>query len=176
MGTRRPGLPLSVAPHFLTNCYAWDFPTSQKLAVMKSIPQILQQARTIAVVGLSSKPERPSLEVATYLQRHGYRIVPVNPSYAGRQILGETVYPDLRSAATALAGTRIDVVECFRKSEDILPIARDAVAIGAGCLWMQLGIENQEAADLAGAAGLDVVMNHCMKLEHLKLSDTAEPS
>ncbi|WLI89022.1 CoA-binding protein [Massilia sp. R2A-15] len=141
---------------------------------MRSIPQILEQARTIAVVGLSPNPERASLGVATYLQRHDYRIVPVNPSYAGQQILGETVYASLPEAAAA--GVRIDVVDCFRKSEDILPIARDAIAVGAGCLWMQLGIENHEAADLAGAAGLDVVMNHCMKIEHLKLSDTSEPS
>ena len=145
---------------------------------MRSIPDILRQARTVAIVGLSLKPERPSLGVATYLQRHGYRIVPVNPSYAGQQILGEPVHPDLIAAAATLVanGARIDVVDCFRKSEDIAPIARDAIAIGARCLWMQLGIENQAAADLARAAGLDVVMNHCMKIEHLKLSDTSEPS
>lgn len=142
---------------------------------MKTIRQILQDARTIAMVGLSRKPERASLGVATYLQAQGYRIVPVNPAYVDQQILGETVFPDLRAAADALAvdGTRIDVVDCFRKSEDILPIARDAIAVRAGCLWMQLGIENQAAADLAAAAGLDVVMNHCMKIEHLKLKDAA---
>lgn len=141
---------------------------------MRSIPQILQHARTVAVVGLSPKPERASLGVATYLQQHGYRIVPVNPSCAGQQILGEMVYASLPEAAAA--GIKIDVVDCFRKSEDILPIARDAIAIGAGCLWMQLGIENHEAADLAAAAGLDVVMDHCMKIEHLKLSDIKEPA
>jgi predicted CoA-binding protein len=143
---------------------------------MKTIPQILKDARTIAVVGLSTKPGRASLSVATYLQAHGYRIVPVNPSYAGQDILGEKVYPNLRDAADALAadGIRIDVVDCFRKSEDIPPIARDAIAIRAGCLWMQLGIENPAAADLAAAAGLDVVMNHCMKIEHAKMANAAE--
>lgn len=142
---------------------------------MKPIQQILQDARTIAVVGLSRKPDRASLGVATYLQAQGYRIVPVNPAYAGEEILGEKVFASLREASDALAadGTRIDVVDCFRKSEDIAPIARDAVAIGAGCLWMQLGVENQEAAELASAAGLDVVMNHCMKIEHAKMKEAA---
>ena len=142
---------------------------------MKPIRQILHDARTIAVVGLSRKPERASLGVATYLQAQGYRIVPVNPTYAGQEILGEKVFAGLREAAEALAadGIRIDVVDCFRKSEDILPIARDAVAIHAGCLWMQLGIENQAAADLASAAGLDVVMNHCMKIEHARMKEAA---
>lgn len=142
---------------------------------MKPLRQILQDAHTIAVVGLSRKPERASLGVATYLQGQGYRVVPVNPTYAGQQILGEHVFASLREAGDALAagGTRIDVVDCFRKSEDIPPIARDAVAIRAGCLWMQLGIENQAAADLAGAAGLDVVMNHCMKIEHARMREAA---
>lgn len=145
---------------------------------MKPIRQILEEARTIAVVGLSPKPERASLGVASYLQAQGYRIIPVNPNYAGQQILGEQVYPDLGSAAAALSadGTRIDVVDCFRKSEDIGPIARDAIAVGAGVLWMQLGVENQAAADMATAAGLDVVMNHCMKREHAHMMGHAEQS
>ncbi|MDB5935706.1 MAG: CoA-binding protein [Massilia sp.] len=145
---------------------------------MKPIRQILEHAHTIAVVGLSPKPERASLGVATYLQAHGYRIVPVNPAYAGQQILGEQVYASLPEAADALGASsvRIDVVDCFRKSEDIGPIARDAIAIRAGCLWMQLGIENQAAADMAAAAGLDVVMNHCMKIEHAAMTaDTERP-
>jgi predicted CoA-binding protein len=143
---------------------------------MKPIRQILEDAATIAVVGLSPKPERASLAVATYLQARGYRIVPVNPSYAGQQILGEKVYPNLREAADALAadGIRIDVVDCFRKPDDIPPIARDAIAVGAGCLWMQLGIENHAAADMARAARLDVVMNHCMKIEHGKMLSQTE--
>ena len=143
---------------------------------MKSIRQILEDSLTIAVVGLSPKPERASERVATYLKAQGYRIVPVNPNYAGQQILGEPVYATLRDAANALAadGIGIDVVDCFRKSEDILPIARDAIAVRAGCLWMQLGIENKAAADMASAAGLDVVMNHCMKIEHGKMLSLTE--
>ena len=140
---------------------------------MRTIEQILRAARTVAIVGLSNKPERASLEVATYLQQQGYRIIPVNPAYAGQQILGETVYATLQEVADALAssGMRIDVVDCFRKAEDIPPIAKDAIDVRAGCLWMQLGIENQVAADLARAAGLDVVMNHCMLIEHRKLGE-----
>ena len=138
---------------------------------MRTIPQILQDSKTIAVVGLSNKPERASFGVAEYLQQQGYRILPVNPQYAGDEILGERVHASLQEAADALApsGQRIDIVDCFRKSEDIPPLARDAIAIRAGCLWMQLEIENQAAADLARAAGLDVVMNHCLKIEHRKL-------
>jgi hypothetical protein len=142
---------------------------------MRTIEQILRAARTVAVVGLSNKPERASLEVATYLQQQGYRIIPVNPAYAGQEILGETVYATLQEAADALAssGTRIDIVDCFRKAEEMQPIAKDAIDVRAGCLWMQLGIENQVAADLARAAGLDVVMNHCMLIEHRKLDARA---
>jgi predicted CoA-binding protein len=139
---------------------------------MRTIPQILNDSKTIAIVGLSSKPDRASFGVAEYLQGQGYRIIPVNPAYAGDEILGERVYASLQEAADALAlnGQRIDIVDCFRKSEDIPPLARDAIAIRAGCLWMQLEIENQAAADLARAAGLDVVMNHCLKIEHRKLN------
>jgi len=139
---------------------------------MRTISQILKDSKTIAVVGLSNKPERASFGVAEYLQQQGYRIIPVNPAYEGQDILGERVYADLQDAADALApsGTRIDIVDCFRKSEDIPPLARDAIAIRAGCLWMQLDIENQAAADLARAAGLDVVMNHCLKIEHRALN------
>jgi predicted CoA-binding protein len=135
---------------------------------MKTIIQILQESQTIAVVGMSNNPERASHEVAEYLQQHGYRIVPVNPVYAGQRILGEPVHATLQEAADALApqGRRIDIVDCFRKAEDIVPIAKDAIAVRAGCLWMQLGIENQAAADLARAAGLEVVMNRCTKIEH----------
>ena len=138
---------------------------------MRTIPQILRDSKNIAVVGLSNKPERASYGVAEYLQGQGYRIIPVNPQYAGQEILGERVHASLQDAADALApsGQRIDIVDCFRKPEDIPPLARDAIAIRAGCLWMQLEIENQAAADLARAAGLDVVMNHCLKIEHRKL-------
>jgi predicted CoA-binding protein len=142
---------------------------------MKTIDRILQDARTVAVVGLSPKPERASIGVATYLQQQGYRIIPVNPMYAGEQILGETVYASLGEASDALSadGIGIDVVDCFRKSEDIAPIAQEAIAVRAGCLWMQLGVDNQAAADMASAAGLDVVMDHCMKIEHHRMSAAA---
>jgi len=138
---------------------------------MRTPADILQDSKTIAVVGLSTKPERASQGVAHYLQQQGYRIIPVNPTYAGQQILGETVYASLREAADALAasGLAIDVVDCFRKSEEMLPVARDAVAVRAGALWMQLGVVNQAAADLASSAGLDVVMDRCMKVEHALL-------
>ena len=136
---------------------------------MKTIAQILNDSKTIAIVGMSNKPDRASNGVAHYLQQHGYTVVPVNPTYAGQQILGEKVYASLHDAAAALPAGRIDVVDCFRKPEEMLQVARDAVAIGAGCLWMQLGVINQEAADFASSAGLDVVLDHCMKIEHAQL-------
>lgn len=139
---------------------------------MRTIAQILKDSKTIAIVGMSNKPDRASHEVGTYLQQHGYHILPVNPSYAGQQILGEAVYASLKQAADAVAaaGQRIDIVDCFRKSEDIAPIANEAIAVGAACLWMQLGVVNQAAADVARAAGLDVVMDHCLKIEHRNLA------
>jgi uncharacterized protein len=130
-----------------------------------SIPELLSQARTIAVVGLSAREERASHEVASYLRLHGHRIIPVNPTYAGQSILGEHCYATL-TQATREHGV-IDVVQCFRKPEDILPIAEEAVAIGARCLWMQLGIVNEKAAQLASKAGMMVVMDRCMKIEHM---------
>ncbi|NHZ96325.1 CoA-binding protein [Massilia sp. CCM 8734] len=139
---------------------------------MRSIPTILKDSKTIAVVGLSNRPERASHAVAAYLQQHGYRILGVNPAYAGQEILGVPVYASLAQAAAALEdaaledGARIDVVDCFRTPDAMLALAREAVDIGARCLWMQLGVVNQEAADLAVAAGLDVVMDRCMKIEH----------
>ena len=142
---------------------------------MRTIEQILHSAKTVAVVGLSNKPERASYEVAEYLQSQGYEIYPVNPAYAGQDILGRTVYGTLQEAADELAkdGRRIDVVDVFRKAEDVPPVAKDAIDVRAGALWMQLGIENQAAADLARAAGLDVVMNHCMLVEHRRLGAQA---
>ena len=142
---------------------------------MRTIEQILKSAKTIAVIGMSNKPERASYEVAGYLQSRGYEILPVNPAYAGQEILGRPVYATLQEAADALAkeGRRIDVVDVFRKSEDVPPVAKDAIDVRAGVLWMQLGIENQAAADLARAAGLEVVMNHCMLVEHRKLDAQA---
>jgi predicted CoA-binding protein len=134
----------------------------------ESIPQLLSTARTIAVVGLSIKPERASYEVAHYLQQHGHRIIPVNPTYAGQSILGEHCYATL-TQATREHGV-IDVVQCFRKPEEIVPVVEEAVAIGARCLWMQLGIVNEEAAQLARKAGMMVVMDRCMKIEHMALT------
>jgi predicted CoA-binding protein len=138
---------------------------------MKTPQQILKESKTIAVVGLSTKPERASHAVAHYLQQQGYKIVPVNPTYTGQEILGEKVYPNLHEAADALGagGQRIDVVDCFRKASEMLPIARDAISVRAGCLWMQIGVINQDAADLASAAGLEVVMDLCMKVEHASM-------
>ena len=141
---------------------------------MKTPQQLLQDAKTVAVVGLSVHPERPSHAVAHYLQQHGYRILPVNPSYAGQEILGEKVHATLQEAAASLAsaGQRIDIVDCFRKAADMPAIARDAVAVRAGCLWMQIGVGYQASADLAALAGLDVVMDLCMKIEHAAMKAT----
>ncbi|SMP64672.1 CoA-binding protein [Noviherbaspirillum suwonense] len=130
----------------------------------ESIPQMLSAARTIAVVGLSSRPERASHQVASYLQQHGHRIIPINPTYAGQSILGEHCYATLTQASKEHGV--VDIVDCFRKPEDILPVAEEAVAIGARCLWMQLGIVNEEAARLARKAGMMVVMDRCLKVEH----------
>ena len=130
----------------------------------ESIAELLSAARTIAVVGLSIRPERASHQVAAYLQQHGHRIIPINPTYAGQSILGEHCYATLTLAAREHGV--IDVVDCFRKPEDILPIAEEAAAIGARCLWMQLGIVNEAAAQIARKAGMMVVMDRCLKIEH----------
>ncbi|WP_428849619.1 CoA-binding protein [Imbroritus primus] len=128
--------------------------------------------RTVAVVGLSGKPGRPSLDVAAYLQRHGYRIVPVNPAFAGQAILGEPCHATLAEAAQALAagGGRIDWVDTFRKAEDVPPVVAEAIAIGARGVWLQLGIVNDDAVEAARAAGLLAVQDHCSKIEHMRLS------
>jgi predicted CoA-binding protein len=130
-----------------------------------SISELLSAARTIAVVGLSVKPERASHGVAVYMQQHGHRIIPVNPTYAGQSILGEHCYATLTQASKEHGV--VDIVDCFRKSQDILPVAEEAAAIGARCLWMQLGIVNEEAARLAQRAGMMVVMDRCLKIEHM---------
>ena len=128
--------------------------------------RILTRSRVIAVVGLSANWYRPSYFAAKYMQDHRYRILPVNPAY--REVLGEPCYPDLASSRDG-AGITIDIVDCFRRAADIPPIARDAVAIGAKVLWMQLGIRNDEAAGIALDAGLDVVMDRCVKIEHARI-------
>ena len=124
--------------------------------------RILARSRTLAVVGLSAKWYRPSYFAAKYMQDHGYRIIPVNPRYD--EVLGEKCFPDLRSIPEP-----VDLVDCFRKAGDIPPLADEAIAIGAKVLWMQLGIVNEAAARRASAAGLDVVMNRCVKIEHARI-------
>lgn len=140
---------------------------------MPSIARILQDARIIAIVGMSDKLDRASHQVAEYLLEHGYRVLPVNPALAGQEVLGQRAYATLSEAADSVAPARIDIVDVFRKAEDILPVAEEAVAIKAGCLWLQLDVVNQEAAAIARAAGLDVVMDHCTKIEHRKLAVAA---
>jgi predicted CoA-binding protein len=124
--------------------------------------RILKSCRTIAVVGLSANWFRPSYFAAKYLQEHGYRIVPVNPMY--QEILGEKCYRSLSEIPY-----KVDIVDCFRRSEEIGAIADATIAIGAKVLWMQLGVVNEEAKKKAEAAGLEVVMDRCMKIEHARL-------
>jgi uncharacterized protein len=129
-----------------------------------TLRRILHDDRRIAVVGISAEWHRPSYFVGKYLLEHGYTMIPVNPKYA--EVLGQRCYPDLKAARAA---GPIDMVDCFRRGEDIGPLADDAIAIGARCLWMQLGVLNQAAKDKARAAGLDVVMDRCVKIEHGRL-------
>ncbi|HET7403194.1 MAG TPA: CoA-binding protein [Usitatibacter sp.] len=121
--------------------------------------RILRENRTIAVVGLSAQWHRPSYFAAKYMQEHGYRVIPVNPTYD--TILGEKCFKSLRD----IPG-KVDIVDCFRKSAEIPAIAEDAIAIGAKVLWMQLGVTNAEARRRAEAAGLEVVEDRCVKIEH----------
>ncbi len=132
------------------------------------ILHILKTCKTIAVVGLSPKVHRDSYEVAEYMQSQGYRIMPINPVAAASNelILGEKVYSTLLEAAKV---EKIDLVDCFRNSEDIPPIATEAVQIKAKVLWMQLGIDNESAKAEAEAAGLAVVENRCLLIEHRRV-------
>ena len=127
-----------------------------------SIRRILNDSKTIAVVGLSPKPQRPSHQVARYLMEAGYTIIPVNPGQDS--ILGLPCYPDLRAIPT-----QVDMVDIFRRPEAVLPIVEDAIAIGAKFIWMQEGIVNEQAAAKAEAAGLLVVMDRCTKIDHMNL-------
>ncbi len=131
---------------------------------ISELRRILGTMKTIAVVGLSPQWHRPSFFAAKYMQAHGYRIVPVNPTAS--EILGERSYASVTEAAQ---DHRIDIVDCFRKTDDIGPIADEAIAVGARCLWQQLGVLNHAAADKAAAAGLEVVMDRCVKIEHARL-------
>lgn len=128
----------------------------------QTMRDILLSAKSIASVGLSSNPEKDSYEVVSYLKDHGYRIIPVNPT--ATEILGEKAYPGL-----ATVPGRIDVVQIFRKPEDVPPVVEEAIRAGAKVVWMQEGIVNEEAAARARAAGLQVVMNACMKKTHRRL-------
>lgn len=131
-----------------------------------TLRRLLRLPCTIAVVGLSAEPDRPSYRVAHDMQQHGFRIVPVNPRYAaaGRSVLGEPCYASLTDIPFA-----VDIVDVFRRTEEVLPIAEQAVQIGAKCLWQQIGVANIEADQLARAAGLDSVMNRCIKVERARL-------
>jgi len=131
----------------------------EKNATDEEVIEILQQAKTIAVVGISHKEERDSHKVAKYLKEHGYQMIPVNPKY--KQVLGETCYPDLKSVPE-----HIDVVDIFRNIEAIPEIVDEAIAVAAGAVWMQLGLAHNQAAEKARCSGLKVVMNKCTKIEH----------
>lgn len=123
------------------------------------IKQILSDYKTIAVVGLSAKWNRPSHFAAKYMKAHGYKIIPVNPAYD--EVLGVKCYPSLLEIPEP-----VDIVDIFRRSEDVPPIVEDAIKIGAKVVWMQLTVENHAAAKQAKEAGLEVVMNRCVKIEH----------
>jgi len=127
-----------------------------------TIRKVLRNSKTIAVVGLSPKPHRPSHQVASYLMEVGYTIIPVNPGQ--NTILGRTCYPNLRAIPTP-----VDMVDIFRRQEAVLPIVEDAISIGAQFIWMQEGIVNKEAAAKAESAGLTVIMNRCTKIDHMNL-------
>ena len=129
---------------------------------ISSLRRILRECRTIAVVGLSAEWHRPSYFVAKYLQQHGKRIVPVNPRYA--EVLGERCYPSLREIEFP-----VDMIDVFRRSDDVLSVAHQAIEIKARCLWQQIGVVNLEADRLAREAGMDSVMNRCVKIEHARL-------
>jgi len=131
-----------------------------------TLRNLLQQCQTIAVVGLSAEWHRPSFFAAKYMQSHGYKIIPVNPRYAatGQQILGEKVYASLLDIPQP-----VDMVDVFRRSEDVLPLADEAIRIGTKCLWQQLGVHNLKADQLVRNAGLASVYNRCVKIEHARL-------
>jgi predicted CoA-binding protein len=129
---------------------------------INTLRRILRECKTLAIVGLSAEWHRPSFFAAKYMQEHGYRVIPVNPKY--REILGEKCYASLRDVPE-----KVDLVDVFRKTADVPPITEDAIAIGARVLWQQLGVRNGAAAERARAAGLDTVMDRCVKIEHGRL-------
>ena len=127
-----------------------------------ALRRILTENRTIAVVGLSANESRPSFFAAKYMLDHGYRIIPVNPAYD--EILGQTCYPDLESIPSS-----VDIVDVFQRPDRVMQTSQSAIEIKAKVLWMQLGVVNEEAANLASKAGLEVVMNRCVKIEYARL-------
>jgi len=129
---------------------------------INTLRRILRESRTIAVVGLSADWFRPSYFAAKYMQEHGYRVIPVNPQY--KEVLGEKCYASLKDIPH-----KVDLVDVFRKTSDVMPVAEDAVAIGARVLWQQLGVKNEQAAARARAASMDAVMDRCVKIEHGRL-------
>jgi len=129
---------------------------------MDEIEKIIKESKNVAVVGLSNKLGRPSLTVASYLKGQGYKIIPVNPTI--QEVGGDKCYPDLASVPD-----KIDIVDVFRKSDEVLPVVDAAIKIGAKAIWMQEGIVNEEAANKAREAGLMVVMDKCMLKEHARL-------
>lgn len=129
---------------------------------ISTLRRILRDCRNVAVVGLSAEWHRPSHFAAKYLQQHGYRIIPVNPRYT--EVLGERCYASLTDIEE-----KVDLVDVFRRSADVLPIAHQAIEIGARCLWQQIGVTSLEAQALVQAAGLDSVMDRCVKIEHARL-------
>ena len=131
---------------------------------INTLRRILKENRAIAVVGLSADWYRPSYFAAKYMQGHGYRVIPVNPRHAGGEILGERCYASLRE----IPG-KVDIVDVFRRTEDVPPVAEDAIAIGAKVLWQQLGVRNESAAARAREAGLEAVVDRCVKIEHGRL-------
>ena len=137
---------------------------------ISQLRSILRSAKTIAVVGLSAQWNRPSFFAAKYMQAHGYTIIPVNPRYAetvnspGERILNEKCYASLLDIPV-----QVDIVDVFRKTEDVLPFAQEALQIGAQCFWQQLGVENAQADAMVRMAGLQSVTNRCVKIEHARL-------
>ena len=132
------------------------------MSTIAQLRRVLKDNHTIAIVGLSADWYRPSYFAAKYMQEHGFRIIPVNPKYT--EILGEKCYPDLKSIPE-----KVDMVDVFRKSADCAPIAKEAIAIGAKVLWLQIGVENDEAKAIAESGGLEFVQNRCVKIEYARL-------
>jgi predicted CoA-binding protein len=133
---------------------------------INTLRRILKESRVLAVVGLSANWHRPSYFAAKYMLEHGYRVIPVNPQY--QEVLGQKCYASLRDIPRSVVG-QVDLVDVFRKTGDVMPVAQDAVAIGARVLWQQLGVKNEAAAALAREAGLESVMDRCVKIEHARL-------